>query len=145
MLKNLYFNNNFINYSSYVVVQQKCWGIIMAQEKTKNVDAQSNDHSKICAILAYFFPIGLIWYLVDENLTKDSLAAYHVHQSLVLVITALIISAVGAIIPFIGWFIILPLGNLFVLVLFIIGIINAAKEEKKELPVIGKFAKSFKF
>jgi uncharacterized membrane protein len=34
---------------------------------------------------------------------------------------------------------VLPLGNLFVFIVWIIGIINAAKGEKKPLPLIGKF------
>ena len=39
---------------------------------------------KICAILAWFFPIGLIWYLVDENMKKNKFVGFHVKQSLVL-------------------------------------------------------------
>jgi uncharacterized membrane protein len=46
---------------------------------------------------------------------------------------------VGGIIPFLGWFIILPLGELFILILAIMGIINAAKGEMKPLPLIGGF------
>ena len=103
------------------------------------------EQGKICAILAWFFPIGLIWFFVDENMKKNKFAAFHVKQSLVLAIAAIIINVVGTIIPVIGWFIILPVGNLIVFVFFIIGLIRAINGEEKELPIIGKFGEKFKF
>ncbi|MBN2458447.1 DUF4870 domain-containing protein [Candidatus Woesearchaeota archaeon] len=103
------------------------------------------ENGKICAILAWFFPIGLIWYFVDENMKKNRFVGFHVKQSLVLAIAAIIINVVGSIIPFLGWFIILPIGNLVVFIFFIIGLIKAIKGEEKELPIIGKFGEKFKF
>lgn len=106
---------------------------------------KKNDNSHICAILAWFFPIGLIWYLVDDTMRKNKFVGFHVKQSLVLALASIIISAVGSIIPIVGWFIILPVGEILVIVLFIMGLIRAIKSEEKELPLIGKFAKHFKF
>ncbi|MCK5025501.1 MAG: DUF4870 domain-containing protein [Nanoarchaeota archaeon] len=103
------------------------------------------EQGKICAILAWFFPIGLIWFFVDENMKKNKFAEFHVKQSLVLAIVAIIINVVGTIIPVLGWFIILPIGNLLVFVFFIIGLIKAIQGEEKELPIIGKFGEKFKF
>lgn len=103
------------------------------------------EQGKICAILAWFFPIGLIWFFVDENMKKNKFAGFHVKQSLVLAIVAIIINVVGTIIPVLGWFIILPIGNLLVFVFFIIGLIKAIQGEEKELPIIGKFGEKFKF
>ena len=105
----------------------------------------SEDNGKICAILAWFFPIGLIWYFVDEKVKKNSLAGFHVKQSLVLVISSIIINFVGGIVPIIGWFIILPIGNLIIFIFWIIGLISAISGNEKELPVIGQFGKKFKF
>ena len=123
----------------------------MANVKKQN--GSSAEHSKLCAILAYIFPIGLIWYLVDENLKKDSFVAFHVHQSLALAIAAIAVQIALAILTLLFFFI--GLGFIFgiiswivqigILVLFILGIVYAAQEEQKELPVIGKFAKFFKF
>ncbi|MGM5480036.1 MAG: DUF4870 domain-containing protein [Nanobdellota archaeon] len=109
---------------------------------------QEIDDGKACAILAYFFPIGLIWYLVDENMKKNKFAQFHVYQGLVLAITAIILSIVAVILTaislgflfFIAWIV-----NIAMLVLFIIGIINSAQGEEKPLPVIGHHAKKFKF
>ena len=103
------------------------------------------EKGKICAILAWFFPIGLIWYFLDKNMRKNKFVGFHVKQSLVLAIVSILINIVGSIVPVIGWFIILPVGGLIVLVLFIMGLIQAIKGEQKELPVIGKFAEKFNF
>lgn len=112
-----------------------------------------NDNSKICAILAYIMLIGVIWYFVDEKMKKSSLAKFHVKQGLFLAIVGIglgilfaILGSVLAFIPIIGWIfgvLLAPVGliiNLGILVLVIIGIINAANEKKEPVPVIGGFA-----
>ncbi len=92
------------------------------------------EKNKAMAILAY------IIFLIPLLAAKDSkFAMYHANQGLVLFLLALAVNVVGGIIPFIGWFIILPIGSLFVVVLAILGIINAAKGEAKPLPLIGGF------
>lgn len=103
------------------------------------------DSGKACAILSWFFPIGLIWYLVDEKMKSNSFAGFHVKQSLVLFITSLILNFVGGIIPILGWFVIIPIGNLVILVFWVLGLIAAITGKEKELPLIGKFAKKFNF
>ena len=103
------------------------------------------DSEKLCAILAWIFPIGLIWYFVDEKMKKNKFAAFHVKQSLVLVIASIIINVVGTIIPFLGWFIIIPIGNLIVFIFFLMGIIAAAGGKEKKLPWIGSFGDKFTF
>ena len=76
---------------------------------------------------------------------KNSFVRFHVKQGLVLLITSIIINVVGTVVPFIGWFIILPLGSIFVIVLWILGIVNAVNGNKNKLPVIGGFADKFTF
>ena len=39
--------------------------------------------------------------------------------------------------PVVGWFLILPVGWIFVIVLAIMGVLNASRGEMKPLPVIG--------
>lgn len=119
---------------------------VKAQKAEKpNVNASDVETGKVCAILAWFFPIGLIWYFVDEKMKKNEFAGFHVKQALVLVIASVCINIVGGIIPIIGWFIILPIGNLAVFVFFIIGLINAITGKQKELPLIGRFGAKFQF
>lgn len=102
------------------------------------------DNSKLCAILAWIFPIGLIWFFLDEQLRKDKYVAFHVEQSLVLFIAAVVVNIAGTIIPILGWFIILPIGGIIIFVLWLIGLISALSGKKKQLPLIGQFGKKIK-
>lgn len=92
------------------------------------------EKNKVMGILAY------IIFFIPLLAAKDSpFAKFHANQGLVLFLVAVVINVVGSIIPLIGWLLILPLGNLLIFVLAIIGIINAAKGESKRLPITGKF------
>lgn len=96
-----------------------------------------NDN-KAMAIIGYIIPLLFFIPLVTD--AKNSpFAKFHANQQLVLLIAAIAVNVIGAIIPFIGWFIILPLGSIAIFVFAIIGLINAAKGEMKELPMIGGF------
>lgn len=90
----------------------------------------------IVANIIFFIPL-----LTDAK--NDPFVKFHVKQGLVLFISWIISGIVG-IIPIIGW-ILAPLMSLALLILLIIGILNAAKGEQKELPIIGKYAENFKF
>ena len=95
------------------------------------------DKNKPMAIIGYIVSILFFIPLVTE--AKNSpFAKFHANQQLVLLIGWVVVNLVGGMIPILGWLIILPLGNIFLLVLAIMGIINAAKGEMKPLPVIGK-------
>lgn len=98
-------------------------------------DAEKN---KAMGIVGYIIPILFFIPLVTD--AKNSpFAKFHANQQLMLLIAAVVVNVVGGIIPIIGWFIILPLGSIFLIVVAIMGIINAAKGEMKELPLIGGF------
>lgn len=111
-------------------------------KKQKHSSSSDAGNEKACAILSYIL-IGIIWYFVDEKMKKNEFVKYHVKQGLVLLIVAIIFSAIASI-PFIGFAIGWILW-LIEVVLMIIGMINAANNQEKELPVIGKFAEKFSF
>ncbi len=90
--------------------------------------------NKIFAILAYFGLLFLVPLLAAPN---SKFAKFHANQGLVLFISCLILGVICAI-PFIGW-IVGSIGEIIVVVLAIMGIINAAQGQAKELPIIGKF------
>lgn len=100
---------------------------------------QKNTGMAIVAYIIFFIPL-----LVD-GAKNDPFVKFHVKQGLVLLLLCIAVSILGSIIPFIGWFIIAPLGSIFALVLFIMGIINAANGVEKPLPLIGAIADNFKF
>ena len=86
---------------------------------------------KTMGILAYF--IFFIPLLVES---ENEFGRFHANQGLLVLLLAIAVSILGQI-PFLGWFIIAPLGSILCLVLAIMGIVNASKEEMKELPLIG--------
>lgn len=108
------------------------------EQQTKQQSAPSVDESqlKLVSAIGYLGILFLIPYLLHP---KNEFAVFHANQSLILFIGAIVINIVGGLIPFIGWFIIVPLGNLCVLGLAIMGIINVVHGEKKRLPFIGNF------
>lgn len=103
--------------------------------KANNADAESN---KAMAIVGYILPILFFIPLVSDA-KNSKFAKFHANQQLNLLLAAIAVNVVGTIIPFLGWFIILPLGTILIFILAIIGIINAAKGEMKKLPIIGGF------
>ena|SRR3990172_1570803 len=108
------------------------------QKQEHKAEAGDVEKNKAMAIVGYIIPILFFIPLVTD--AKNSpFAKFHANQQLVLLIAWVVVNVVGGVIPFIGWFLILPLGVIFLVVLAIMGIINAAKGEMKELPVIGGF------
>ncbi|MCM1165789.1 MAG: hypothetical protein NC299_02660 [Lachnospiraceae bacterium] len=83
----------------------------------------SND--KLFGILSY---IGFLW-LVGLLAGKTEFTKFHANQGLVLWLASL----VCGIVPFLGW-----ICEIAVFVFMIMGIINAANGEMKDLPLIGK-------
>lgn len=99
--------------------------------QTDKGDAEKNKGMAILAYIIFFIPL-----LAAKN---SRFAMYHTNQGLVLFLAALAVNVIGGMIPLIGWLLILPIGNLVLLIFAILGIINAAKGEMKPLPLIGGF------
>lgn len=85
--------------------------------------------------MAYF--IFFIPILVDKD---NESYKFHTNQGLNLLLLGIAVSIIGTVIPFIGWLIILPLGSILVMILGIMGIINAINDKEKELPLIGQIS-----
>ena len=114
---------------------------------------------QLIAVLNYFV-VGLLWYLIDENIQKSKLVEFHVKQALNLFIISFIYSIISsliitpllislAIIPFFGFILSGVLSLLFgaigllFIVLWVIGIIYASQEKNKPIPFIGKLAQKY--
>ena len=93
-------------------------------------DASSN---KVMAILAYFGILVLIPLFAAK---ESKFARFHVNQGLILLICSVVTFVIGKIpgLGFLVWIL-----DIAILVYAIIGIVNAAKGQAKELPYIGKF------
>ena len=93
-------------------------------------DIQQNKGMAIVAYILFFVPLLA---------AKESpFAQYHARQGFNLFLLALATNVVLGIIPIIGW-LLLPLANLGILALVIIGILAAANGQVKPLPLIGKY------
>ena len=101
-----------------------------------NPDVEAN---KVMAIIGYILPILFFVPLINESSKNSQFARFHANQQLVLLIAAIAVDIVGSVIPILGWFLILPIGFVFLLVVAITGIVNAAQGNMKELPLIGRF------
>ncbi|GAA6395641.1 hypothetical protein I4300191C4_02980 [Solibaculum mannosilyticum] len=98
-----------------------------------------NSNSKLFSVLSYF---GFLWVIGLVAAPQDSYVRFHVNQGLVLFLLEIVISAARFIlgfIPIIRWFTGLLTGllGIFTLVLFIMGVVNAAQGKMKPLPIIG--------
>ncbi len=114
------------------------------KDSTAELDPADIEKNKLMAVLAY-----LSWLvLIPLFAAKDSkYARFHVNQGLVLAIAeivfgiarSVVVTVIGAIIPFLGGIIdtVLGLVTLAFLILSIVGIVNAATGKAKELPIIG--------
>lgn len=101
------------------------------------------EDGKTIALIAYLTIVGLLIALVLNNDKKNSFAAFHIRQSLGIMLTGF---AVGMIswIPFLGWLI--AFAALFVLLyLWISGLLAAINGKEKVVPFLGdKYAEWFK-
>lgn len=96
---------------------------------------------KTVAIVSYLTLIGFIVAIVLHGNKKTQLGAYHLRQSLGLMIAFVVCWVVNAIlvfIPIIGWLMIMALW-LGLLVIWLFGLVNAASGKLKPVPVVGEY------
>ena len=101
---------------------------------SNDADARDASDNKAIAVIGYF---GLLFLVPLLAAPQSKFARFHANQSLILFIVCTI-SSVVLTIPFVGW-LAGAVAEVFCLVCFILGIVNAAKGEYKELPLIGKY------
>lgn len=105
---------------------------------TASFSKEDIDKNKGMAIVAYIlFFVPLLTEAKDSPYVK-----FHVKQAIMLVITSVIVSVLGTVIPIIGW-ILAPIISLVLFVFWIIAIIGAINGEAKQVPVIGKYAETY--
>lgn len=117
-------------------------------EQTSNTAQQ--DQGKTIAILSYITLIGWIIAIVMHSSNKTQLGAYHIRQSLGYMIFGIILMIVfsiltvfilmaapivGIIFTFFSWILYIGL-----LILWIIGLVNAINGQMKPIPIIGNLA-----
>ena len=99
----------------------------MAEEKAK-------DQSKLVAILSYITLIGWVIALILNMQKKTELGSFHIRQALLIMIAGIILWWI----PVVGWLL-----NIVVFIFWIMGLVYAIQGQKKEVPVIGKYAQQW--
>jgi len=97
---------------------------------------EKNTGMAIVAYIIFFLPL-----LTEAK--NDPFVKYHVKQGFTLFLAG-VVTRIITYIPVIGWVLLWPL-NVFIFILFVIGVMNALGGKQEPLPVIGKFAEKFKF
>ena len=114
--------------------------LMKSEDYTSSYDVQDINANKTMGILAYF---GLLVLVPIFTARQSRFAMFHAEQGITLCIGCHIIGILAFIfglIPAVGWVFSLIFGlvGVLLLVLMIIGIINSANGQAKELPVLGK-------
>ena len=91
---------------------------------------------KAIGIIAYITIIGLIIAFILNMEKKDAFGSFHIRQALGIAVSGIAMSFI-AVVPVIGW-ILAVVGSLLVLVMWVIGIVNAISGNMKPVPVLGE-------
>lgn len=103
------------------------------------------EEGKTFAILSYALSlIGLPFFLVPLIMRNNEFSLYHAKQTLVIWLAGIAVSLVGSILSVVCIGIIILLGGwIFLLVLAVMGLMNAIKGEAKPVPAIGKWGEDW--
>lgn len=108
--------------------------------QSSSIPQEGKTDNKLMAILSYIGPLVIVSYMTAKD---DDFVKFHAKQGLVVFGLEVIIMFAGSMLY--GFWMIMNLLNLLTLVLSIIGIVNVIQGQKKELPVVGKYANNINF
>lgn len=96
----------------------------------KSPVSHCSKRAKVVAVLSYFSLLGWVIAMIIYDKTHSSFASFHLRQSIGLIITGSIL----LLIPLIGWIL-----NLGIIVLWVMGLYTAFKEQENKVPLLGDF------
>lgn len=95
----------------------------------------SSDNGKIVAIAAYFSLIGLIVAFVLHNNDRTELGAYHIRQSIGIIVLSIFLLGTVMVI---GIGLLIWIVQVGVFVYWVLGLVSAIQGEKKPVPILGE-------
>lgn len=101
------------------------------------MNQQTKEDGRTIAIIAYITIIGLIIAFIMNNSKNNAFAKFHIGQSFRIAILGIANSVLGAMLPS-SLSIVSTIIGLGVLVLWILGLINAINLKEEPVPIIGK-------
>lgn len=104
-------------------------------------------NNKTRAVLSYITPVGWLIAYFSGKENADALLRYHLKQSLGMALISIILNiALYVVASFIPALSFLGITGLAIIIFWILGMINAANEALKPVPVFGKsFEQKFSF
>jgi uncharacterized membrane protein len=115
------------------------------QGTVENSGSKSRSSGNLIAIFAYLGIFIIVPFLTGSN--NQPFVKFHIKQGLALIIfdvVGWIVAAIIGWVPLIGG-LITSLWAITSIILVIVGIINVLQGNEKELPLIGQYARNFKF
>jgi uncharacterized membrane protein len=124
----------------------------MSESVTPPAAPASTKEDSTVALLAYltplFFGVGIVIAIIMHNSKKTALGAYHLRQSLGLLLSCIVLQIAGMMVSFVLMMIpfiqlIVPLLwvglGVGITILWIMGLIAAINGQQKPLPVVGAY------
>ena len=108
-------------------------------EEVKSVEPTGTDIEKIFAFLSYIFFFGILIYRTKKD---SNYVQHHAKQGILLFVLSLINFILMAV-PVLGW-VLIPILNLALFILFVVGANNALSGNTNKLPLIGQFSNIIK-
>jgi uncharacterized membrane protein len=96
----------------------------------------------VAGALAYVTIIPAIVFLVLEPYNRKSFVRFHAFQCLLLAACGIVLSFVFGLIPFIGWFLLMPLLSLAMICAWLLCAVKAYQGLRFKLPVLGNYAEN---
>lgn len=96
--------------------------------------AKKDDNAKLVAILSYITLIGWIIALVLHMNGKTKLGGFHIRQSLIIMLAAIVLGWI----PVIGW-----IFSIIVFIFWILGLIYAIQGKETLVPIIGTWGQDW--
>src|ERR1700737_4173292 len=96
----------------------------------------------VAGALAYVTIIPAIVFLVLEPYNRKSFVRFHAFQCLLLAACGIVLSFVFGLIPFIGWFLLMPLLSLAMICAWLLCAVKAYQGLRFKLPVLGNYAET---
>jgi uncharacterized membrane protein len=93
----------------------------------------ASDNGKLISIISYF-GIGWVIAYIMHSSNKTDLGAFHLRQSLGIIVVAILLSVV---VSFIGIYILSLIVQLAIVVFWVLGLLGAIQGEKKLVPALG--------
>lgn len=115
------------------------------QAPAATMDAKEIEEGKTFAILSYALSIlSLPFFLVPLIMRNNEFSLYHAKQCLIIWLGGIAVGVIGSLLMAVCiGIVLLPAGFIFLLVIDVMGLMNAINGRAKPVPVLGKWGENW--